>query len=58
MKELRNFLELIGFTCWMDMGQIGGGELLYEKIDHGIRNAKVKKIKLNLYIFWNYIFLI
>ncbi|CAF2734105.1 unnamed protein product [Rotaria sp. Silwood2] len=41
VKELRNFLELVGFTCWMDMGQIGGGELLYEKIDHGIRNAKV-----------------
>ena len=42
VKELRNFLELVGFTCWMDMGQIGGGELLYEKIDHGIRNAKVE----------------
>ena len=42
VKELRNFLELIGFTCWMDMGQVGGGELLYEKIDHGIRHAKVK----------------
>lgn len=41
VKELRNYLELVGFTCWMDMGQIGGGELLYEKIDHGIRNAKV-----------------
>ncbi|CAF0968340.1 unnamed protein product [Adineta steineri] len=41
VKELRNFLELVGFTCWMDMGQIGGGELLYEKIDHGIRNAKI-----------------
>ncbi|UJR31332.1 hypothetical protein I4U23_018830 [Adineta vaga] len=41
VKELRSFLELVGFTCWMDMGQIGGGELLYEKIDHGIRNAKV-----------------
>ena len=41
VKELRNFLELVGFTCWMDMGQIGGGEILYEKIDHGIRNAKV-----------------
>ena len=43
VKELRNFLELVGFTCWMDMGQIGGGELLYEKIDHGIRNAKVNE---------------
>ena len=42
VKELRNFLELIGFTCWMDIGQIGGGELLYEKIDRGIRHAKVK----------------
>jgi hypothetical protein len=42
VKELRNYLELVGFTCWMDMGQIGGGELLYEKIDHGIRNAKVR----------------
>jgi hypothetical protein len=42
VKDLRNFLELVGFTCWMDMGQIGGGEFLYEKIDHGIRNAKVK----------------
>ena len=45
VKELRNYLELVGFQCWMDMGQIGGGELLYEKIDHGIRNAKVRPIE-------------
>ena len=42
-ERITEFLELVGFTCWMDMGQIGGGELLYEKIDHGIRNAKVRE---------------
>jgi hypothetical protein len=37
----------------MDMGQIGGGEVLYEKIDHGIRNAKVifKKNELQFFSF-------
>lgn len=40
---LRERLETAGFTCWMDIGQMGGGEQLNARIDEGLRNAKVRK---------------
>ena len=41
VKALRNELEKCGFTCWMDIGQMGGGDQLNARVDEGIRNAKV-----------------
>ena len=38
---MRDHLERAGFPCWMDIGQMGGGDALYAKIYEGIRNAKV-----------------
>ncbi|XP_033637020.1 uncharacterized protein LOC117297937 [Asterias rubens] len=37
---MRDHLERAGFPCWMDIGQMGGGDALYSKIYEGIRNAK------------------
>ncbi|XP_067667247.1 uncharacterized protein [Haliotis asinina] len=41
VKLLKQHLENSGFTCWMDIGQMGGGDKLFEKIDQGIRAAKL-----------------
>ncbi|XP_060072233.1 uncharacterized protein LOC132552106 [Ylistrum balloti] len=41
VKLLRNHLIMAGYECWMDIGQMGGGDKLFEKIDNGIRGAKV-----------------
>ncbi|XP_050400000.1 uncharacterized protein LOC126817241 [Patella vulgata] len=41
VKLLRQHLEMAGYDCWMDIGQMGGGDKLFEKIDQGIRAAKV-----------------
>lgn len=38
---LRERIETAGFTCWMDIGQMGGGDQLYSRIEQGIRHAKV-----------------
>uniref|UniRef100_T1IR33 non-specific serine/threonine protein kinase n=1 Tax=Strigamia maritima TaxID=126957 RepID=T1IR33_STRMM len=38
---LRTKLEQAGFRCWMDIGQIGGGDHLQIKLYEGISNAKI-----------------
>ena len=40
-RSLRDFLERLGYACWMDVGQMGGGDHLNAKIDEGLRNCKV-----------------
>ena len=44
VRALRNKLETAGFTCWMDIGQMGGGDQLYGKIDTAIRGCKVSSL--------------
>ena len=41
VKLIQRHLEMAGYKCWMDVGQMGGGDKLFEKIDSGIRAAKV-----------------
>ena len=41
IKLFKQHLEKAGFKGWMDTGQMGGGDKLFEKIDAGIRAAKV-----------------
>ncbi|XP_019640924.1 PREDICTED: uncharacterized protein LOC109482588 [Branchiostoma belcheri] len=41
VRDLRDRLETAGYPCWMDIGQMGGGDALYEKIDQGMRASKV-----------------
>ena len=41
VKLLQRHLQMAGYESWMDIGQMGGGDKLYAKIDQGIRAAKV-----------------
>ncbi|KAI8787427.1 hypothetical protein BgiBS90_012565, partial [Biomphalaria glabrata] len=38
---LRDYLERCGYSCWMDIGQMGAGDQLSNKIDQGLRGCKV-----------------
>lgn len=38
---IRQFLEQMGVRCWMDIGQMGGGDTLYHRIYQGISTCKV-----------------
>ena len=37
----RQFLEERGLSCWMDIGQMGGGERLYQRIYQGVAGCRV-----------------
>ncbi|ESO09751.1 hypothetical protein HELRODRAFT_195024 [Helobdella robusta] len=41
VKLLKRHLEMSGYPCWMDVGQMGGGDKLFQKIDQGMRKVKV-----------------
>ncbi len=43
VTSLRDRLETAGFSCWMDIGQMGGGDQLYARIDDAVRNCKVER---------------
>lgn len=41
VTQLKSHLEEAGYACWMDTGQMDGGDKLFAKIYAGIRGAKV-----------------
>ena len=45
---IRQFLEQMGVRCWMDIGQMGGGDTLYHRIYQGISTCKVRLHKVAL----------
>ena len=42
VKRLKSRIEESGIQCWMDIGQMGGGDALLAKIDAGVRACKVR----------------
>ena len=43
VKTLKNKIEARGIQCWMDIGEMGGGDAQFSKIDAGVRACKVKE---------------
>ena len=41
VKAIKEHLEKAGFACWMDIGQMGGGDQLFAKISEGMRASKI-----------------
>lgn len=44
VKGLKSRIEENGIQCWMDIGQMGGGDALFSKIDAGVRACKVTQL--------------
>lgn len=43
VKILKSKIEERGIQCWMDIGQMGGGDALLANIDAGVRACKVRR---------------
>jgi len=41
IKALYRKLTHLGYRCWLDVMQMGGGDSLYDKIDRGVRGCQL-----------------